>query len=45
MARKPKADLDPVEEAAGEGAEKGKKGKKGKTDGEPRASKVVVVKR
>jgi hypothetical protein len=37
--------LDPVEEAAGEGAEKGKKGKKGKTDGEPRASKVVVVKR
>jgi len=45
MARKVKPDTDLVEKVVAEGAEKGKKGKKGKTEGEPRASKVVVVKR
>jgi hypothetical protein len=43
MARKPNADLDPVEEAAGEGTEKVQG--KGKTKSEPGSMKVVVVKR
>jgi hypothetical protein len=43
MARKTPPDLDLVENDARKGSEKGKM--KGKTDGEPRASKVVVVKR